>query len=229
MADNEEGYPRWNGVLMKPGVRVYCDDRDEPVYDEEGTITAVHGNGIFDVSFGDAILQMYSFSISLCSEELDSEDARKWRAEHSLRVFLCHASEDKPTIRALYTRLQELGFRPWLDEVDLAPGVEWEPAIETAVRNSHVILVCLSLASTTKVGFVQKEIHFALERALEMPEGAIYVVPVRLDKCTLPKRLNKWQAVDLYAERGEDRLLQALRSRAEDLALLPRRLTGRQA
>ena len=31
-----------------------------------------------------------------------------------LRVFLCHFSDDKPTVRELYKRLLDAGFRPWL-------------------------------------------------------------------------------------------------------------------
>ena len=231
MVDTVEEYPRFNGVLMKPGVRVYCHDSDDTCYDLEGTITAVVRDWTewsFDVSFdgptgplSNPPRRMSWYSVSPTGEEAVSEDARQYLVEHSLRIFLCHASEDKPAIRALYARLKEFGFRPWLDEIDLAPGVQWEPAIEAAVHASHVILVCISLASTTKTGFVQKEIHFALERALEMPEGAIYIVPVRLTDCVLPKRLSKWQAVDLYSEHGENRLIQALRGKAKSLALLP--------
>lgn len=231
MADKVEEYPRFNGVLMKPGVRVYCHDSNDACYDLEGTITAVVRDGTnwsFDVSFDGPTGQpsnppqrMSWYAVSPTPEEGKSEDARQYRAEHSLRIFLCHASEDKPAVRALHARLKGLGFRPWLDEIDLALGVQWEPAIAAAIHDSHVILVCISHASTTKAGFVQKEIHFALERALEMPEGAIYIVPVRLTDCVLPKRLSKWQAVDLYSEHGEKRLIQALRRKAKGLALLP--------
>jgi hypothetical protein len=231
MADNAEEYPRFNGVLMRPGVRVHCHDSNDACYDMEGTITAVVRHGkkwSFDVSFDGLTGQPSTsprrlswYSVSPTVEENDSEDARQYRADHSLRIFLCHASEDKLAVRTLYARLKGLGFQPWLDEIDLAPGVQWEPAIEAAVHESHVILVCISHASTTKIGFVQKEIHFALERALEMPEGAIYIVPVRLTDCALPKRLSRWQAVDLYSEHGEERLIQALRRKAKSLALLP--------
>jgi len=35
-----------------------------------------------------------------------------------LRVFLCHASQDKPVVRELYQRLLAEGWiNPWLDEV----------------------------------------------------------------------------------------------------------------
>lgn len=39
-----------------------------------------------------------------------------------LRVFLCHASQDKPAVRNLYSQLKsEAWIDPWLDEVKLLP------------------------------------------------------------------------------------------------------------
>lgn len=39
-----------------------------------------------------------------------------------LRVFLCHASQDKPIVRELYQRLLAEGWiDPWLDEEKLLP------------------------------------------------------------------------------------------------------------
>ncbi|MBI1877020.1 MAG: toll/interleukin-1 receptor domain-containing protein, partial [Chloroflexi bacterium] len=62
-----------------------------------------------------------------------------------LRVFLCHAAADKPTVRDLYQRLQSEGFiQPWLDEEELLPGQDWQLEIPKAVRASDVVLVCLS-------------------------------------------------------------------------------------
>ena len=49
------------------------------------------------------------------------------------RIFLCHASHDKPAVLALYRRLKKDGFEPWLDEEDLIPGQDWETAIRKAV------------------------------------------------------------------------------------------------
>ena len=229
MASNQEEYLRINGVLMKPGVRVCCRDSSNIFYGLEGTIIAATRQGTkwsFDISFDGPTGQlsnppqrMFWYLIAPTPEEANSESARRYRAENSLNLFLCHATEDKQVVRALHGRLKEMGFQPWLDEIDLLPGVPWESAIETAVHDSHVILICISHTSTTKAGFVQKEIHFALERALEMPENTIYIIPVRLNDCALPKRLSKWQAVDLFKENGEEQLIKALRKRAEDIAL----------
>lgn len=46
-----------------------------------------------------------------------------------LKVFLCHASEDKETVRKLYHQLKADGVEPWLDEVSILPGQEWQREI----------------------------------------------------------------------------------------------------
>ncbi len=115
-----------------------------------------------------------------------------------LRVFLCHASQDKPAVRELYHRLAKDGFQPWLDEEDLLAGHKWEVEIPRAVRGADVVLVCLSRGSVNKEGYVQKEIKFALDAADEKPEGTIFLIPFRLEDCPVPGRLSQWQWVDFF-------------------------------
>src|ERR1041384_8722341 len=103
-----------------------------------------------------------------------------------LRVFLCHGREDKPQVRELYIQLQTDGFAPWLDEEDLLPGQDWQLEITKAVRASDIVIVCLSQTSTTKSGFVQKEIKFALDVADEKPVGTIFLIPLRFENCDVP-------------------------------------------
>lgn len=148
-----------------------------------------------------------------------SQDPIMVRAYRSstVRVFICHASSDKPAARELYQRLKADGFEPWLDEEDLLPGQNWRKAIPKAVADSHVVVVCLSKASVTKQGFVQKEIGYALDVATEQPEDTIFIIPIRLEECSVPDRLDDWQWVNLYEPRGYERLLRALYYRAESL------------
>ena len=42
-----------------------------------------------------------------------------------IQIFLCHASEDKAAVEAIYDRLKALGYKPWLDKKDLLPGQRW--------------------------------------------------------------------------------------------------------
>lgn len=136
-----------------------------------------------------------------------------------LRVFLCHAKDDKPSVRPLYTFLLKNGVDAWLDEEKLLPGQDWQLEITKAIGQSDIIVVCLSKHSITKEGFVQKEIRFALDRATEMPEGTIFIIPARLEECEVPHSLVQWQWLDLFGEHGGERLIRGLSARAETLGL----------
>lgn len=138
-------------------------------------------------------------------------------ATRRLRVFLCHASNDKPSVRALYQWLHADNFDPWFDEESLLPGHEWEYEIEKAVRRSDVIVVCLSQRSINKRGYVQKEIKLALDEADKQPEGTIFIIPVKLEECDVPQRLSHLQWVNLFEERGYQRLMRALEVALESL------------
>lgn len=140
-----------------------------------------------------------------------------------LRVFLCHSSNDKPAVRALYEKLRaEPWIEPWLDEEELYPGQDWNLEIEKAIEETDVILVCLSNNSITKEGYVQREIRIALDYADYKPEGTLFIIPVRLEECTPPKRLARWQYADYFEgqrERGLERLLVSLNRRTDSLGL----------
>jgi hypothetical protein len=56
-------------------------------------------------------------------------------AERKLRVFLCHASQDKPIVRELYQRLLAEGWiDPWLDEEKFLLGQNGNLEIEKAME-----------------------------------------------------------------------------------------------
>lgn len=128
-----------------------------------------------------------------------------------LKVFLCHSSKDKIFVRQLYKRLLNDGIDPWLDEERLLPGQEWRKEIIKAVRACDMVVVCLSPTSISKDGFVQKEIRDALDIADEKPDGKVYIIPAKLEECEVPERLLRWQWVNLFEERGYEKLLNTLR------------------
>ncbi len=138
-------------------------------------------------------------------------DQSQARSSTSQRIFLCHSSEDKPSVRNLYRRLISDGFNPWLDEQDILPGQDWDREIAVAVKSSAVVLVCLSCTAGNKTGYIQKEIKYALDVAAEQPDGTIFMIPVRLEECDVPDRLKQWQWVNIFDEHGYSRLIQSLR------------------
>jgi hypothetical protein len=207
-----------NYVEMKPGVRVYVTDRDNGNWDCEGVIVKAplrgEGKNTFDVKFKYSTSTLDYDQIEPTQEEQQKPEAQARRRLHQMTVFLCHASEDKVAVRDLHTKLRAADLNPWLDEIDIPPGAEWDAAIRKAIRSSDIVLVCLSSTSVGKTGYVQKEVRFALDRADEKPEGEVYIIPVKLDECVVPTRLSPWQWVSLFEPRGYERLMSALRNYA---------------
>jgi hypothetical protein len=139
--------------------------------------------------------------------------------KRQLKLFLCHASVDKPHVLALYDLLISDGVKPWLDEREILPGQDWELEIQKSIKTSDLVLVCLSTRSVTKEGFVQKEIALAVDAAQEKPEGTIFIVPTRLDPCMVPDRLRKWHWVDFFDQGGYEKLIASCMHRAQQLGL----------
>jgi len=132
----------------------------------------------------------------------------------SRHLFLSYAKEDAESVRRIRARLQKAGLQPWLDEHDLLPGQDWDAAIRSAIRSSEAFVAFLSTRAVDKRGYVQREIHEALEVAERMPEGRAFILPVRLDECVMPDRLRRWHRIDLFKRGGYGRLQAALLSQA---------------
>src|SRR5262245_50477511 len=112
-----------------------------------------------------------------------------------LRVFLAHATEDKPIVRDIYFLLKHDGFVPWLDQDCLKPGQDWQLEIDKAVTNSHAVVVFISTSGMDRPGYLHKEIDLALDAAARHPEGTVYTIPIKLGDGTLPGRLSHLHCV----------------------------------
>ncbi len=140
------------------------------------------------------------------------------KEKSKLQIFLAHASEDKNQIGDLYEKLQENGYRPWLDEKDLIPGQVWDDMISQAIQNSDLFIACLSEHSITKRGYVQKEFRMALEYCAEQPFGSLYLIPLKLDDCEIPNlrqssygiSLRNYQWLNYYEPGGFEALIRAV-------------------
>jgi len=136
-----------------------------------------------------------------------------------LRVFLCHSSGDKQQVRNLYRQLLGDKIEPWLDDEKLLPGQDWNLEIRKAVRKADVVIVCLSRGSINKTGYVQKELRYALDIADEVPDGEIFLIPLKLEDCDVPERLKNRQWVNYFEDSGYGKLLKSLRVRAQSLGI----------
>jgi formylglycine-generating enzyme required for sulfatase activity len=134
-----------------------------------------------------------------------------------LKVFLCHASQDKPKVRELYQRLKAEGWiDPWLDVAKILPGQHWTSVIRQSLADADAIIILISCSSTSKEGFIQREMNYAWDLSLEKPRSVIFLIPLRLEECDVPYDLRERQWADYFGERQEDTyaaLLQSLKLR----------------
>ena len=93
------------------------------------------------------------------------------------------------------------GFRPWLDKKKLMPGQNWPRAIETAIQTSDFFVACFSRRATSKRGSFHSELRYALFCAAKVPLDEIFLIPLRLDECVVPRRISKqMQYLDLFPD-----------------------------
>jgi tetratricopeptide (TPR) repeat protein len=132
-----------------------------------------------------------------------------------LRVFLSHASEDKPIARQLCAMMRAEGWiDPWLDEEKLLPGHIWRNEIESAEKDTDVVMVLLSNRSVSKEGYIQREIKLAIDIAKEKLSDTIFIVPIRLDNCKVPTELIELHYVEFDDEQFYEKVLKSLQIRA---------------
>jgi cellulose biosynthesis protein BcsQ len=153
---------------------------------------------IESVKIGGDIIGGAKFKIYIGGDVDKNSIAESKSRAQRLRIFLSHSAKDKPIVRELYNRLIENDYDVWLDEVRLLPGQDWDREIEKAIELSDAMIVCLSSQSVTKEGYVQRELRYALDLAVEKLEGEILIIPVRLDDCEVPRRISSWHYVDYF-------------------------------
>lgn len=146
-------------------------------------------------------------------------------ANLKLTPFLCYAKENTTSVREFRERLKaETWIDPWFDEEDILPGELWEGSVNSAVHDSHAVIIFLSSVAVRSEGFFHKELKLALDAAAEKPDGTIFIIPIRLDVCDVPDRLQPYQYVDYFGDeehknRVYTSLIAALQVRARDLGI----------
>lgn len=126
------------------------------------------------------------------------------------QIFISYRRQDLPFAKALYAGLAEAGYRPWLDLNDIRSGEPFQAAIDTAIRDSHAMIV---LASPWSVGvrygsqYVLEEWTTALRRdpqrvlALliqDLSAEDVAFIEQQVVARAMPNRADGWQAIQWY-------------------------------
>jgi hypothetical protein len=117
-------------------------------------------------------------------------------------IFLCHSSEDKPTVAKLHAALSRAGLRPWLDARDIPPASDWDRQIRSALRISSVVVACMSGRMLSKGGYVQRELEMARKLASQPTESSPRLIIAKLDNCDIPAAYLGFETLDLSGPDG---------------------------
>jgi hypothetical protein len=112
--------------------------------------------------------------------------------------FLSYSRSDERFALRFAKDLRSRGVAMWVDQLDIRPSEHWDRAIEKAVRNCRGLVVIISPRSVASDN-VADEISYALENGKS-------VLPVMIEKCSLPLRITRMHVIDASA--GYERAVQ---------------------
>jgi len=120
-------------------------------------------------------------------------------------IFLSYSRDDTDFVMNLAKKLRSAGADIWLDQLDIKVGENWDMAVQKALKESDNFLIVLSKTSVASNN-VMDEVGYALSENKK-------VVPVLMEECEIPFRLQRRQFADLTGEddaKGMKTLISAL-------------------
>jgi CTP:molybdopterin cytidylyltransferase MocA len=149
---------------------------------------------------------------TLVDTAVEAKIERHATAANARVAFISHSSKDKPFVRQLAADLVASGVQVWIDEQRIRVGDSIPERVAQGVAESDFFLVVVSAASVDSP-WVKKELNQALVHEIEKRQ--VRVMPVLLDKVTLPETIREKKYADFtesYAK-GLEELLESIRAR----------------
>jgi len=101
-------------------------------------------------------------------------------------VFISYAREDLPAARQLKAGLDAAGIRTWFDMDRLEGGDDYDRKIQRNVGRCSYFIPIVSAATERRLeGYFRREWGYAIDRARNMTEGSIFIMPVCIDDTRL--------------------------------------------
>src|SRR3569833_2393053 len=101
------------------------------------------------------------------------------------KVFISYSRPNENSALRLHADLKAQGYSPWIDKEKLLPGQRWRDEIISAIRQSDFAIVLFSSEAVGRDGFYQREIRTCLDMLQDKAASKVWLLPVRLDECTL--------------------------------------------
>jgi len=105
-------------------------------------------------------------------------------------VFISYAREDLPAVQQLKAGLDAAGVTTWFDIDRLEAGDDYDRKIRSNIaRCSYFIPVVSATTQRRLEGYFRREWSYAMDRARNMADGALFILPVSIDATTAAEAL----------------------------------------
>jgi hypothetical protein len=100
-------------------------------------------------------------------------------------VFISYAREDLPAVQQIKAGLDAAGITTWFDQERLEAGDDYDRKIRGNIERCSYFIPVISATTQRRLeGYFRREWSYALDRARNMAEGALYILPVSIDATT---------------------------------------------
>ncbi|HTT06632.1 MAG TPA: toll/interleukin-1 receptor domain-containing protein [Steroidobacteraceae bacterium] len=97
-------------------------------------------------------------------------------------VFISYAREDLPAVQRIKAGLEAAGITTWFDMERLQVGDDYDRKIQRNIQRCSYFIPVISAATQTRLeAYFRREWSYALDRARNMADGALFILPVSLD------------------------------------------------
>ena len=105
-------------------------------------------------------------------------------------VFISYAREDLAAVQQIKAGLDAAGIATWFDIDRLEVGDDYDRKIQRNIaRCSYFIPVVSATTQRRLEGYFRREWSYAIDRARNMADGALFVLPVSIDATTAAEAL----------------------------------------
>ena len=97
-------------------------------------------------------------------------------------VFISYAREDLAAVQKLKAGLDAAGVKTWFDLERLESGDDYDRKIQRNIARCSYFIPIVSAATERRLeGYFRREWSYAIDRARNMAEGALFILPVCID------------------------------------------------
>ncbi|HTR59747.1 MAG TPA: toll/interleukin-1 receptor domain-containing protein [Casimicrobiaceae bacterium] len=97
-------------------------------------------------------------------------------------VFISYAREDLAAVQKLKAGLDAAGVKTWFDLERLESGDDYDRKIQRNIGRCSFFIPIVSAATEHRLeGYFRREWSYAIDRARNMAEGALFILPVCID------------------------------------------------